>query len=585
MVYSSLNDSHKEETEMRLINKITSSRSGFAFISNPITLLVAVVLFRPFWEECDDVNMALLAEGAYGYQEPHLLYSNIIYGKILCSLGAAIPSVRWHAVLMYLFTFIISTAFVYILAKDKKGRVLSVVFLAAAFYEVYVSFQFSKVATFIAILAYLILFALTGTVKSTGPAETFPKEKKSRRIMYVIAMICMTFSIILRFESFLLATLVAGAYGICLIINDIACKELSVKLKSYCKCFIPVFAIFGICFGIHLYSYSFGEWKEYMDYFNSTTQMVDYHFNSLLYDLHGEELAKLGVSENDALMFITYQGGGAAFPTTELMDKISALDKISVNGDFIKAWIANICGEIFTMNSLIIGLIMVIGVFAAYALGDDNKKLYSACIILQSVLAVLVLFYYQYSNRWSHRIVFSLILAEFALFIYMTGNLKSLDLPKPAIVSVLAIVIFAVIGQRFSNEFSYNEYKRDAYDYNQLIAHMEDSKDKLYVADVFTMNDYGKYDIFRASQPGQFDNFLSTDSVYMVGTPVNAQIAAKFGYKDPLDALKARDDRVILADCISPEVELTYCNEHGDQGEYSLNELPPAGNVMLYSIR
>ena len=51
-----------------------------------------------------------------------------------------------------------------------------------------------------------------------------------------------------------------------------------------------------------------------------------------------------------------------------------------------------------------------------------------------------------------------------------------------------------------------------------------------------------------------------------------------------MDALLSRDERVILIDNLSPEVELTYCNEHGDGSEYSLTELDSAGDIRLYSI-
>ncbi|MBQ6128229.1 MAG: hypothetical protein IJI51_01055, partial [Lachnospiraceae bacterium] len=246
--------------------KIADSRFGFAVITNLITVIASILLFHPFWEECDDINMALLPEGAYGYREPHLLYSNIIYGRILCALSAIMPTVRWHAVCMFLFTFIVSTAFVYILAKDKKGRILSLIFLAAGFYETYVSFQFSKIATVIAILAYLVLFEMV----RGGAAE------KEHTILTFTAFICMFYAKILRYESFLLATLVAGAYGICLVAKDISRKEFSHKLRSYCRYFIPVFVMFFICYGFHLYSYSSGGWKDYMDHFNSTTKLVDY---------------------------------------------------------------------------------------------------------------------------------------------------------------------------------------------------------------------------------------------------------------------------------------------------------------------
>ena len=103
---------------MDRIKKIINSRFGFALAANIITVFVSLVLFRPFWEENDDIAMAILSEGVYGANDPHLIYSNIIYGKILCALSAVISPVRWHAVIMYLFVFVTAVAFVYVIAKD-----------------------------------------------------------------------------------------------------------------------------------------------------------------------------------------------------------------------------------------------------------------------------------------------------------------------------------------------------------------------------------------------------------------------------------------------------------------------------------
>lgn len=76
------------------VRKFIRSRMGFALISNMLILLVSLCFFRPFWEESDDIGMALLAEGAYGGGEPHLFYAGIAYGKILCLLQGLFPAVR-----------------------------------------------------------------------------------------------------------------------------------------------------------------------------------------------------------------------------------------------------------------------------------------------------------------------------------------------------------------------------------------------------------------------------------------------------------------------------------------------------------
>lgn len=562
---------------MKKIKDIYNSRLGFSFLTNIISLFISTVLFRTFWEEGDDIGMALLAEGAYGQYEPHILYSNTIYGKMICILQSVVSGVRWHAVMMYLFAFIASVMFVYVLSKDTKGRILSIILLTGSFYEIYVAAQFSKISVFIAIMSYMTLFEC---VRDDLPS-------KAKRILATVATICMFYSIILRYESVLLATLIAGCYGVCLAVCEWMKGEFVGKIGSYCKVFIPVFVIFALCILVDRYTYSSGGWDRYRNYFASVSNLEDYHYNALIYDLHGDDLKALGVSENDANMFITYESLETGLSTPELYDRISMLDKKglgSVNIDFIKAWVANIYKDIFSLNNCFIGVIALTGLLFAGISQSADKKFLICNIALQAVLSVLILFYYQYSGRWCHRIVYALFVT---IFVFMTYLIESSDIASPDRVPVTCIGLILAVGiisSRLGNEFEYQEFLRQSSDYDSFISYLEENKDTLFVADVFTMINYGKYDVFSPAKKGQFDNLLQTDSVFVANTPVNESIAAKYGYADPYEALASGDDKVILADNVSPDVELTFLNEHGDKKEYRLIDAGSAGNINLYRI-
>ncbi|MBO4266188.1 MAG: hypothetical protein J5910_03260 [Lachnospiraceae bacterium] len=562
---------------MKRIRSIITSRFGFAFLTNFITVISACVLFRPFWEESDDVGMALLAEGVYGYFEPHLNYSSIIYGDLLCLLARILPMVRWHAVIMYLVSFVVGTAFTYILSKNSSGRILSVIYLIASGYELYVALQFSKIAAVIGLLSYMILFDI---IKNTY-------SPRIKRILTVIAVMGTVFSNMIRLESFLLATMIAGIYGIWLVVSDCINKRIFKTIKTYLLYFVPVFALFGIGCVIDHAAYSSQEWNEYMSYFYSAANMADYHNEALVYDLHGEELAGLGVSENDALMLITYEYSDEDFLTKDLMNSISLLEPKGlgyIDSKFLKAWIANLYEELARPNSVVIAVIMILGLMAAAVLRDENR-LYLANVLSQLAVAGIVLFYYQYSGRFCHRVVYTLLLAQLAFFVYLISDMGEITTEKTAITCILLMLGLSVIGHRLGNEFDYREDERRLPGYDLLVSYMEDNKDHLFVGDVFTMLEYGKYDVFRPGKKGQFDNYLSTDLVLFACSPVNHAIMEKYGYNDTFKALSARDERVILIDNISPEVELDYCREHGDGGEYELKELSPVGEFRLYNIR
>ncbi len=560
---------------MEKIKSITKSRSGFAITANIVTLLVSVILYRPFWEECDDVGMALLAEGAYGYNEPHLVYSNIINGKILCILQSIFAGIRWHAILMYLFVFIASSAFTYILSKDVKGRILSVTGLAATFYELYVSVQYSKVSVAVAIMSYMVLF---GIIRQEI-------KGRERTILAIVSVIALSYSHILRLESFLLATMIAGIYGICLVVYECIKGEFAAKIRTYIKLFAPVFVILALCCAIDHVAYSQGGWNDFLSYNGSRVRMTDYHFNALLYDRHGKELSDLGVSENDAGMYITYQfATGALDPA--LMDKISALDKKGlsyINVDLMKAWVANIFNDMFVLNALVIALAALIGIFVFASINDERKRYLLATFGVITVVSFGVLFYYQYSCRWNHRIVFALLIAVFTVLVYALSYMEVPEKMK-GWSAVFAMIFVCMAGSRLANEFSYQEYMRSAPHYEELEGYMADNKDKVFVADTFTMIDLDKYKVFTTGRAARHENMLYTGSALTTHSPVEKRILERYGYKDPMDALAARSGNVILIDNNSPWAKVQYCDEHGN-GLYGLEEVATVGGIDLYMIK
>ncbi|MBO4904432.1 MAG: hypothetical protein J5367_04345 [Lachnospiraceae bacterium] len=563
---------------MNRIRSFITSRSGFALVSNLVSLVTALLLFRPFWEESDDIGIAMLAEGVYGHTEPHLNYSGIIYGKILCFLSRMIPELRWHAVIMYAVTFCVTTAFTYILAKNAAGKILSVIYLAASSYEVYVALQFSKIALVLGMMSFMILF---GIIKEEHPV-------RARRTLVFIAVAGSFFSHIIRLESFLLATMLAGIYGIWLVISDITEKRIAKTIKSYCMYFIPVFALFGICCFADHAAYASKEWNEYISFYYSAANMVDYHNDALLYELHGSRLEELGVSENDATMFITYEYSDTDFMTTDLMDEISLIEPKGigyVNTDFLKAWVDNIYKELFRLSSIVTGLVMILAILSAAVWKEDNRLYHIANISSQFIISFIVLFYFQYSGRWCHRIVCALLLGQLILFIRLLDDMNDIRIDVYTRACVLFVLGLSLIGHRLGNEFEYRKDVRKLPDYEKLVTYMENNKDHLFVGDVFTMIDYGKYDVFTPGRKGQFDNYLSADLVLSAHMPICFDIAERFGYRDPFKALAARDDRVILIDNISPEVERRFCDEHGDGGKYELVELEDVGGLRLYNIR
>ena len=67
----------------------------FSLLLNFAAVGCAILLFHPFLEENDDAFLAMIAEGAYGNRDYHLIYTNVVLGKLYVMLQTVFPFVRF----------------------------------------------------------------------------------------------------------------------------------------------------------------------------------------------------------------------------------------------------------------------------------------------------------------------------------------------------------------------------------------------------------------------------------------------------------------------------------------------------------
>lgn len=564
-----------------LKNKIllaVRSRLGFSLLINLVVIFVSIFLFHPFFEENDDVGIAMLVEGAYGIKDAHLIISSSVLGKILVCLQSLWGNVRWHAVLQYLFLFISFTALTYCLSKDTRGRVLSSFLLLALFYECYVALQFTKTAMVVAAIGYLILFYL---------ADNERGFRLRRIILYIAAYSGLAYSIILRETFFYAVTGIIGVYGLVWLFKDSG--QIKKKVKYGCICFVPIFLLLALLNFVNTKNYELSpEWNGYLSYNSTRVDMNDFHYGALDYNVHGEELQKIGVSENDAYMYLTWQIADDSVLTEEKMEEITALDKDNplISLEIIKAWVANIYDELFVVSPLIVTMaICTILFFLLLFLNNSpNKKAKVTGVASQLVVIIGLLLFFQICGRWNHRSVYGVLLVETILLVVSIYEEEMHILNNRYLLVGLAIFIFlSVIGVRLGNEFDYRKFQRSRKEYDVLLEHMENNKDILYVADTFTLINPDKYKIFAATSEGSLSNFVNCGGWYM-NSPVLKKLTLNYGYENPFIALESRGDNVVLIDNCYPERKLNYCREHGDGNDYLLNFKETIGGYNLYTI-
>lgn len=568
-------------------------RLEFTFISNLITLLVSLFLFKPFFEEMDDTLLAMIMEGAFGKRDNHLIYSFFPLGCIESALQGICPAVRWHSVLQYFFLFIAFCLVTYILLRLKNGKALSVVFQMAAGYETYVALQFVKTAAFIGGCGLFVLLILVRDYCLQDDNGCIFESKTERVILSTLAVISELYAYNLRYKAAALAVCAFGLIGFCSFCRIVK-ERKDTKWTMYLKCFVPLLIVFVILPFVEKAIYnSNDEWRTYLDYNNARTLMVDRRTDALDYNKNADTLKQVGVSENDTIMYLTYM-----LPDTDEIDADDIRNIIAAQPPkeggikALKEWLRNIYDTLFVLSETIIALIILL-VFAAITYKRDS---FLECIIqIPAIAAVLV--YIQYCGRWNHRLVFAVVLIELIVSLYIiscpaTGWERAADIEEKRdgsfttiMVLTVCILAFCLIGKWMGNRFEYNAYMRnkEKINYDILQEYVEENKDVLYCADTFTLQNIFKYKVFSPMREGQCENVIACGSG-MTNSPIANAQTEKYGYNNPIQALKSGNDNVCLIDNNSPDKKVLYLTEHGNGRKYSSVLLDSVGGFKIYKI-
>ena len=391
---------------MKKLKQKFSNPIVFSLTVNTIVLLISVFLFRPFFEENDDAFLAMIAEGAYGTRESHLIYVNSALGRLLTLLYSVLPAVRWHCVLQYAFLFLAYCAVTAVLSRRRHGKLLSVLLLSCTFYETYVSLQYTKTAAIVTAAGYILLF------------ESLRRRRKEGKVsvaLIVTGDFLLLYGALLRSSAFLLASaflLCAGLYELYRLYKESGKRRFFKKLLDYAAVFAPVLCLVFLLFAFDRQAYrTDGNWNAFMEYNDRRMALLDYRYDLLDYAANAERLKSLGISENDALLYLTWQFGDDRVLSTEFMESVLAgAEPRSVDVVLFKAFASHLFEELYSLSALVPGLFCVLAllVLSAFAGNRAEKKSFLLYLLLNAVALSVILFYYQYSGRWNHRIVSAL---------------------------------------------------------------------------------------------------------------------------------------------------------------------------------
>lgn len=590
---------------MRNIKEISIPRFIYSLLLNVAVLLIALFVFVPFFEEIDDTHISMIAEGAYGLRDWHLIYVNVILGKVYQLFISILPNIRWHTVIQYFFIFFAYLTSTYVISKHKYGPILSFLAVISTFYELYVSLQYTKTAAFVTCAGVLLLFEHVRDNTLINNADKNIVEvhtnglKIEKGVFTAIGIIFIAYGAMLRFEAAVIACIPLFFVGVLELIR-------SKLIFKYIKVFVPAFALVAGLYFVNSYAYkSNAEWNEYTVYNKARTTMVDYRYDILYYPENGDNLKKMGVTENDALMIVTYQYADDDIFNTEYLKNLNdSSAKRPFNLKVFRMMWGNIREELKRFSVEIPALILLIVLLIATivtersrshseSIKDANNKL--VAMIFMGLFCGAALIYFQYSGRWSHRLVGSLVIPTIYAICYMLdggvifdntrgikfgGNLK--DISMELIIVTIVIVLGFNVLNCINNKSDYLNDKKKYSEGKELLDSISKDGDNLYVFDTFTFQYSFEYDVFRTYREGELKNFVSCGS-WFTNSPITNSLCRNFGYDNPYEAIRNNKGNVYLIDNFYPDEKALFLTQHYD-GEYNAIHSKTVNGFDFYSL-
>lgn len=594
---------------MRIImnrnSKFSTQKFIISLLFNIAVLLVALFVFRPFFEENDDSQICMIVEGVFGKREWHTIYVNVILGKLYVLLGSAMPLIRWHVVLQYAFIFIAYVSAMYILSKHKRGLYISIAAILATFYEMYVSIQYTKTAAFVCAVGFILLFEyVRNNTALTNANDTMISALSVNRVentwLIGIAVVLIVYGALLRPESFFIAAVPGFATGLI---------ELSrtKNIKRYIICLLPVFSVVLLLSFIDSYIYSQDEaWTKFMKYNKARMELNDYRYDILDYRKYADELTELGVSENDALAILTYQFGDDDVLSLERFLEIRAPFPNRQFGYMTFANLfENIVNEIprsYTMLSGLFGIIIVLiasivtdrSKSSPGFIKDSRRKMF--LVLLMGLFCAAAIIYFQYSGRYSHRLIGAIVIPTIFFICYAIDSIYIKDNDSKIIFGgnknditmaagiVMSIVFIGLNGLLYMANVSACQDNKAMYEpVLRELAEIGGDTESLYIADTFTFNDVYKYEVFNVLGEGTLSNYCNCGSWYM-NSPITKAVTERYGYSNPFAALRSGNENVYLMDNGNTECKTLFLTEHYDK-VYEAEMFEKRGGIDIYHVR
>lgn len=526
-----------------------TSTVWFACIFNLTVLVLMLLILRPGYETNDDISISMIANGAWGVRDMHVICQNYLLGKLynlFYTVGHGM--IPWYAVLQYTFVFSALTTVTCVLFRRLKGEqafLVNGILLLYFGYECYIRMQYTKTAGIMLGAGAFLLF------------YEMEKEKISWKAVVWGILLAVTGSLY-RFEETAVCCVLIAGIGLNFLMN---LKQWEKQKKKRLLTFLGVFGLTGILMvgcelmDQRLYA-SDPDWDAFMQYNEYRSNLTDYSIPAFA-DFE-EEYKKMGINKTAYKIFRT--GLNFYDPDVYSLDTLKKMDELRPRNNLSRALAENFLKEFpvgYVKITVFLGFLLLAFLWLFWRKSEKQVWLVAAYEILAMGL---IDFYLYYEGRYlENRVEVGMWFAISLVVIWCLDSAK-MHLNRQLVLIALGCLLIANQSTWKSRWRGLSE--QEVRDQKYLREGFEDivsvDPEGLYLAKLGTIT-YTGYGMFSPVPEGTFENVVWYGG-WEMGNPLWVDKMAEYHVTNPYRDLIDQEHVYIVDDKI--DLTLKYIKEY-----------------------
>ena len=548
-----------------------TSTVWFACVFNLTVLVLMLLILRPGYETNDDISISMIANGAWGVRDMHVICQNYLLGKLYnLFYTAGHGMIPWYVILQYAFVFSALTTVTCVLFRRLKGEqafLVNGILLLYFGYECYIRMQYTKTAGIMLGAGVFLLF------------YEMEKEKISWKAVVWGILLAVTGSLY-RFEETAVCCVLIAGIGLNFLLN---LRQWGEQKRKRLLTLLGVFGLTGILMvgcelmDQRLYA-SDPDWNAFMQYNEYRSNLTDYSIPAFA-DFE-EEYKEMGISKTAYKIFRT--GLNFYDPDVYSLDTLKKMDELRPRNNLSRALAENFLKEFpvgYIKIPVFLGFLTLAFLWLFWK--KDQKKVW--LVAGYEILAMgLIDFYLYYQGRYLENRVEVGMWFAISLVVIWLYDQKKIQVSRQLVWLMLGCVLIANQGSWKSRwkVLSEQDARDQAYLKESFEGAVSVDPDGLYLAKLGTIS-YNSFGIFSAVPEGTFENVVWYGG-WEMGNPLWKKKLAEYNITNPYRDLIDQEHVYIVDNKI--DLTLKYIKEYY-QENVEAELVKESGNVKVYQIK